>query len=191
MDTTFGGVLIAIKCSVEYKIIEKINFTGKLEWIAVEVSQETEPLLIVNVYRPRSKFMNQEDWKKFFSSIEILNTQFVICGDMNAQHSRWGSNVNENSTGVIIENLLLDLEVSVLNDGRSTRRLINRPQHLISVPDLVICSKELTLDMRWDVSKEHMESDHFPMIITWMKFIPFNRTFVRSRYNLNKLDNVK
>lgn len=125
-------------------------------------SGEIEYLLIVYVYRPPVKFMNQEDWKKFFTSIELLNMQFVICGDMNAQHSSWGSSMKENSTGIIIEKLLLDLEVITLNDGRAPRRLFNTFQLIISAPNLSICSKELALDMQWDVCAEHIESDHFP-----------------------------
>lgn len=42
--------------------------------------------------------------------------------------------------------------------------------------------------MKWEVSDEHMESDHYPIFVIWSNYTSFHKITIRSKFNLNKLD---
>lgn len=191
MDKTFGGVLIAIKKNIEFTIISDLRIPNQLEWTAIQIEQDNQPLVIFNIYRPPSRFIDLNGWKQFFNVALSLGKEFLVCGDFNAQNKLWGSTIQHNESGSIIETLLSDLDIDILNTGQATRKLINRPSHLISVPDLSICSKNLILEFEWEVNDERMDSDHYPIIITWIKYASFHKVSIRERINTTKVDWVK
>ena len=69
-----------------------------------------------------------------------LPRPFVVLGDINAHHTDWG-NRETDARGRLIWNILNDLKLSVINDGRPTG---------ISglAIDLTITSSDITLELQ-------------------------------------------
>ena len=101
---------------------------------------------ICSVYLPPSL-----KWRK--ADIEDLVNQLpppvLILGDFNAHSTSWGC-TNTDSKGKVIEDFLLQSNLSILNNGSST--YLHPGTGSTSAIDLSICQPSLFLDLSWSLS---------------------------------------
>lgn len=77
-----GGVAIYIKKHFLHKIIFKSDVSDPVEYLFVEVSDNTKTCLILCVYNPSASF----DLTRFFAAVNRYSSQYehiILCGDLN------------------------------------------------------------------------------------------------------------
>ena len=114
--------------------------------------------------------------------IDQLPLPIVLLGDFNAHCTKWGCAKND-SKGKTISDLLLQRNVTLLNDGSAT--YLHPGSGAQSAIDLSICDPSLYLDLFWRVHHDLCGSDHFPIIINSNKALP---TETRCSWKLSKAD---
>ena len=115
-------------------------------------------LTITNVYIPPKINIDKEIIRKSMSGKNHL-----ICGDLNAKNSTWGSPMND-ARGDVIGELLDELNLTVLNTGAGTR--INYDGSLSHL-DVAFASNNISHKMNWEIKDECWGSDHLPSEITF------------------------
>ena len=123
-------------------------------------------------------------WTK--NDLEDLITQLpppvVLLGDFNAHSTEWGCSKNI-SKGKMISDLMLQLSLSLLNDGSAT--YLHSGSGSQSAIDLSICDPSLYLDFSWKLHDDLCGSDHFPVIIHSDMAVP---SVTNSTWKLSKAD---
>ena len=84
-------------------------------------------------------------------------------GDFNAHSVSWGC-FNNDSKGKIIQDLVLQQNLSLMNNGSMT--YLSPASGVQSAIDLSICDPSLYLDFSWKTHPDLCGSDHFPIEIT-------------------------
>ena len=118
-------------------------------------------------------------------SIENLLHQlpppYILLGDFNAHHPLWGSQ-KHNPKGILIENILLNNNITLLNHKNPT--YIHPATGSLSSIDLTLCSPTIALNYTWSTEDDTHGNDHFPIIISSEQAV-FN---IRENWKLNKAD---
>ena len=148
------GTAILVHKTVKY---EQVQLQTTLQAVAVTLHIGKQ-YTICSLYLPHSVITRQE----IENLIRQLHKPFLILGDFNAKSPIWGETRSDNR-GKMIENVILNNNVSVLNNGRPTHYHIQNNSH--SVIDLSICSSDCFLDFNYRVLSDLHDSDHYPVII--------------------------
>lgn len=163
-----GGTAIFCRKQLDptYLILPWLETLG-IEYTAIlvhAINRNNKTLAILTIYKPSNLNLGRNKWKIFFNKLKDLNTEYqlLVCGDFNAQHPAWGSSIT-NSDGTSIANLLLSSDFICLNNDSVTRISVN--VNLSSVPDLTLCSIELSGGCTWSTLDDAMGSDHIPIHI--------------------------
>ena len=114
--------------------------------------------------------------------INQLPPSIVLLGDFNAHSTEWGCSKND-SKGKMISDLMLQCNLSLLNDGSAT--YLHPGSGSQSAIDLSICDPLLYLDLSWKVHEDLCGSDHFPIIIYSDRAMP---SVTNSTWKLSKAD---
>lgn len=158
----YGGVATMIKSSIKFQIIKNdINYsTMDTQCIIIKLNT----LNIINCYSNPNARRFEQDLTKIFSSIQ---GPMILMGDLNAHHILWGSN-NNNHKGNIINNLIDEYNLTIANDGSSTRMI--PPGSDPSPLDITLASQEVRHKLTWEVIPDCGYSDHYPtMTVLQMK----------------------
>ena len=91
--------------------------------------------------------------------IYSFNSPVLVVGDFNGWNSIWGSSYN-NDRGKLLKSLILDTELSVLNDKSPTHLSTRNTFFLI---DLSLCSIALLPLAYWKSFTDLHRSNHFPI----------------------------
>ena len=91
-----------------------------------------------------------------------LPRPFLIMGDMNARSAVW-NDAERKEKGRLFEEILLEEDVALLNDGAVTQYHSQTDSY--SVIDLTLCSPECMVDFSYSVDDELYDSDHYPVHI--------------------------
>src|SRR5688572_21885651 len=153
MQQTRGGLAILIKKGINFTILN-LDVIENIEIQGIKIKTETGYLDILNTYiSPTNKILKTQ-LEKIFPSKRSL-----IIGDFNAHNHSWGcTTVNER--GKILEEILIEKQLTVLNTGQPTRiPPVNFKN--VSVIDLAIVTRELALTCKHSVSNNNIGSDHF------------------------------
>ena len=152
------GVLLGVRQSVPHRPFQIADCPGGIA-VAAQVWSCGGWVLVVAVYG--SGVLDGRDWDDWLSS---LPRPLILCGDLNAHHSLWGSQ-RQNGRGAVIAASLGSQDLVALNDGTSTfvRWYGGRLQE--SVLDLALCSSELASQLRVAVSDDLRGSDHMPILV--------------------------
>ena len=110
----------------------------------------------------------------------------IICGDMNAKNSTWGSPTNDARDDVIGE-LIDELNLTVLNTGAGTR--INN-NGALSHLDVAFASNNISSKMNRGIKDECWGSDHLPTEITFNE-TPSVEQPIASKFKFKKADWTK
>lgn len=155
-----GGTAILIRNGIKYSTYSITNnCNNKIEACAIKTPFGNKSFYIVSCYKPPYIKVSYLEWQSFFSQ---FNEDFIICGDFNCHHTSWG-NPSCGNEGIILHDILTDLDICTLNDGKPTFH--NFSNNTKSAIDLsLVQSNNLSL-FSWDVLEDPWGSDHFPISI--------------------------
>ena len=119
-----------------------------------------------SLYLPPSAKWSKSDIEDL---IDQLPPPIVLLGDFNAHCTEWGCAKND-SKGKTISDLLLQRNLTLLNDGSAT--YLHPGSGAQSAMDLSICDPSLYLDLSWKVHHDLCGSDHISTIINSNKALP-------------------
>ena len=126
---------------------QEITLRTSLQAVAVRATC-FKTVTVCSIYLPPSL-----KWRK--ADIEDLFTQLpppvLLLGDFNAHNTSWGCN-NTDSKGKVIEDFLLQSNLSILNNGSST--YLHPGTGSTSAIDISICQPSLFLDLSWSAHED-------------------------------------
>ncbi|XP_075261750.1 uncharacterized protein LOC142353402 [Convolutriloba macropyga] len=146
-----------------YTTIDVTRQNGPADITAVQIHpRATEPITVINVYNPPPRWTEagDEDNSESNFDLELLPTPqtAIICGDFNADGS-WDPFQPEDRAGLEIDEWIVDMELTLLNDGAHTR--VNPASGGQSVPDISLCIANLEVDWK---TERGIGSDHLPIL---------------------------
>lgn len=111
------------------------------------------------------------------NTIKHDNRKEIWCTDFNAHNSLWESKHTDNN-GNVVQELLEEISLVCLNDGKGTRLDI----HSLSSLYLTLVSRNFVCSSEWNVDdNSSIGSDHFPILYS----INLN-VFAQERYKLKE-----
>ena len=110
-----GGAAILIKSSISYS---ELKTPKNVESLGIQIYSNVGKINIYNVYNPGID-INKEEYELFFRGD-------IICGDFNAHNPIWGSKLL-NKRGEVLEELFLQSECVIINNGQGTHIYICSP----------------------------------------------------------------
>lgn len=139
-DGWAGSALLVTK-STTFSQIPIPSHSPEFQIVAVK----TFGITLVSIYIPHP---NQSILSELQSLLSTLCPPFIIMGDFNCHHTLWGSQSTDTVSTYLLD-LLDDIDLCVLNDGSSTRRV--SPLQNPSCPDLTLASPTLVTKLTWQV----------------------------------------
>ena len=161
-----GGVLLLIHKEIQF---QQLQHQHDEEIIIIKLKQATkskQDITLVSYYNPPQRPINQQAIQ------DVLNSQsnVLIIGDLNAHHPYWLSK-NTNKSGEEIFKLVLDNQLSILNDDNPTYEPLHRPDYK-AILDLAICDEELSSQITSCQVSDEFRSDHLAVNITLKSSLP-------------------
>ena len=153
-DNHERGAAILIHGAYNYET-EQLN--TQLQACAVKIYLD-KVYTICSLYLPYIP-VSKHEIKHFMAQ---LPKPFMIMGDTNARSSIW-NNADRNEKGNRFEDILLETEVVLLNDG--TRINYRSQTNTTSLIDLTLCSPDCQLDFTYSVLEELYDNEHYSVHI--------------------------
>jgi len=150
-----GGSSILVKPSTPHR---QIKLQTGLQAIAIRATLG-KTITVCSIYLPPTMVFNSTDLENLIAQ---LPPPILLLGDFNAHSTLWGCSKTD-LRGKMIEDLLLKLNLSILNDGSNT--YLHPATGSSSAIDLSIASPSLYLDFSWELVTDLHGSDHFPICI--------------------------
>ena len=169
-----GGTGIIVRRSVNHRVVQ---LNSVLQACAVQIFT-TKWVTICSLYLEptlESRLQNgsgnpcQLELNDLQALIDQLPQPFILMGDFNAKHTLWGESCCDR-WGNLIEQLIDNNDITLMNDGSSTRH--DGVHNTNSAIDLTICSSSLTLDYQWSVDEDDHGSVHWPIHLNHVRNIP-------------------
>ena len=154
------GVALLINNNINYKELH-INVPNNIEAVAAQI-YSGKYYSVCSMYLSPNKNVTKTD---IMTIINQLPKPFLLLGDMNARHERWGDENPRvpNAKGAIFDELLLDQDIDLLNEDQNTHYSV---QHgTSSLIDLSLASADCFPDFECAVLPDRHGSDHYPIII--------------------------
>ena len=171
------GTAILIKNDIFH---QPINLNTNLQAAAAKVNIG-KIFTICSIYLPHIPCTKED----LITLINQLQPPFLLLGDFNAKSPIWGGRAvnSADARGRIIEELLLDLPISIINDESPTHYHIQTNTY--STIDLSICSSDCIDNFNYSVNESRYGSDHYPIHLKPINYnhIPYNGPL---RYNFKK-----
>ena len=155
---------------------ETIILNTNLQAVAVRIFLDRW-YTICCIYLPFVPFTENE----INDLISQLPRPFLLLGDFNSRSQVWGDTVT-NPRGNIIERVILNNEISILNNNDPTHYHIQTGTH--SIIDLSFCSSQSMLDFTFNTIKDLHGSDHYPIALTLQR--PTYEHTYPERYKVEK-----
>lgn len=149
-----GGVAIAVNKNINHKFISPFP-TKHMENIAIEVTINNTPTLVVAAYSPKYH-------KDFENDIQLMSsstTQSLIFGDFNAKHYSWNCN-KTNKAGNILYKLQQNNSFMVFHTAEHTHH--PHSGHSPSTIDLVLANVNFHFELT--ALSGYLSSDHNPIV---------------------------
>ena len=173
--TIHGGTAILVKSTLPH---QQITLRTSLQAVAIRATC-FKTITVCSIYLPPSLKWTKADIEDLLNQ---LPSPVLLLGDFNAHSRSWGCN-NTDNKGKIIEDLVLQSNLSVLNNGCST--YLHPGTGSTSAIDISICQPNLFMDLNWKVHEDLCGSDHFPLLIQSNQSSP---SFTKSSWKLSKAD---
>ncbi len=153
-----GGVAILVKEEIKHSLIECHNLTG--EFIAINVEHGKTIFNFVTLYNPPNVVLD----KNIIINLINKEEELILVGDINACAESLGCKRN-NDSGRVLEELLLEEEITVCNDSSPTYFTFKPENGYSEILDLVIASTNFSNRVnRFQVLADYtMGSDHCPI----------------------------
>ncbi|HBK71542.1 MAG TPA: hypothetical protein DDZ39_07810, partial [Flavobacteriaceae bacterium] len=115
----------------------------------------------INALLTTKPFQNPVNSKYLEKYLKIQCDNQILLGDLNAKSQTWGANTLD-AKGEQIENLLLDQNLFIINNGKPT--YLSKTHKTLSHLDITAVNHSIVKLCKWDVL-ENCISDHFPIMI--------------------------
>ena len=132
---------------------------------------------LCSIYLPYVPLRKQEVTRLF----QELPRPLTVIGDINTKSPIWGDTVRNNK-GNIFEEILLETDVVVVNDGTATH--YDRRTNTYSVIDLTIYSPDCQIEFTYKVLDQIYDSDHYSIHLE-----PTNNNILPAK--INKFNTAK
>lgn len=175
-----GGVAILVSSSIPFaQSNTNINIDWRVQYLGISIKN----LSIFTAYCPPDIHLTRENIQEF---MDKWTNRSIFLGDLNGQHSNWGSSRN-NHTGKNILAKCSENDILIANDGSATR--ITPPNQGKSCPDITLMTAELGPNISWEIVDSPGMSDHFPTRV-FINSNLFTQTVHNpiSRWNTKKAD---
>lgn len=158
-----GGVAIGIRDTIPFTRIEyPPDSTPNLAICGITVPTPKGEFDIYCLYKRPQIFVSEQEWNVLFNHRHNGYAK-IIGGDFNCHSEIWGSGSNCR-VGDTLLLALADSYLTPLNDGSITK--VTRPNKRRSAVDITLASTNIALQCQWQVLKDTMGSDHYPISIT-------------------------
>lgn len=175
----YGGIAIMIKQHISYQVTNINNNTLNPNIQLQTIFLPQVNLHILNIYCPSQHLIQKQNW---INLIQPINKPLLIMGDINCNHTAWGSSLDTQNGKNIIQSLET-LDLIFLNDGSPTR--LSPPGQNISVVDIALISSSISHISSWETIPDTGSSDHYPTICT-IGLPPPNQYTIQKKRNLRK-----
>lgn len=169
-DERGGGVLIAIRKDIHFKILD-IN-TSAIETVGIEILNAAQPVHIIAVYFPGVH--RGSTWTTFKRDINTLvrrTVPFFVAGDLNARHRQWNC-LRANKAGNILASRASSSDFFI--HAPLTHSYHPKGGRRPSTLDLVLSNN--FVDMSSLTVVNDLSSDHLPVRFDVNISVPFNQT---------------
>ena len=189
-DNKGGGVAFLVYNKVLFQEVtapDSLKDDPHLDEVTISINNDkNKPLFIRNVYIPPASSCNQGYIPPVEKLTDGLGDSTLILGDINAHHSMWYTEDEEDGRGRQVAAWISDSDLGILNEDLPTRVTATTS----TAPDLSISSADCLPTCTWTVDTA-LGSDHSPILIkmsTEISKVPAqNKTFI----NFNKADWTK
>ena len=151
-----GGVSLLVRDDL---IQAEIELNTPLQAVAARVTLYGKAISAVSLYLPPQHHVTRQ---QLTALINQIPHPVLLLGDLNAHNPIWGGQ-SRNPKGRLVEQLTLEHDLIIFNDGRPTR--VSPASNTKSSIDLCIGHQQLGLDYRWDVLDDTHGSDHYPTVL--------------------------
>ena len=174
-----GGTAILIRNEIRHR---KIKLNTNIEATAVRVEFNGRFITLCNLYLSPSEHFSYQELDNFFQQ---LKSPLIIVGDFNAYSEQWGDRP-ANRRGKVIERIIENRNLLLLNSHQNTHFHIQAKTE--SAIDLSLCTRNLFVDLTWEVINDLYTSDHFPIKISSnrVEFFEEKQRWSFGRANWNK-----
>ncbi|CAH2221497.1 jg1323, partial [Pararge aegeria aegeria] len=177
-DDGYAGSAILIKRSLAYTSISLPLHSRQFNAVAVRSLN----ISILSIYIPHPNSSLISELKSVLSSIP---SPVLVLGDFNAHHTFWGSHSCDGFATLLVD-LFDELNICVLNDGTSTRRVYPNQNPRTAV-DLSLCSPSLASLSSWSILPSTHGSDHYPILLSIaQRSIPVAKANPLLKYKVNR-----
>ena len=154
-DRKGGGVATFIQQSIPYERL--LNIPNEIEGITIKVKLIDTDVTITNLYIPPAHPTDAEVLKPIFKVNNL-----ILCGDLNAKNTLWGSTGND-ARGRLLEEILDEANATVLNTGAGTR--LGRDGTYSHI-DVAFATGRIAMKSQWSLLEDdEWGSDHRPTMI--------------------------
>jgi len=152
-----------------------------IESQTITIPSKSFNLQIRNIYIPPTSCCAQGYEPHIDSLFEDLNATSLIVGDVNAHHSSWFSDDNDDTRGRVLVESIAEHEFGVLNEDLPTRAQSN------TAPDLTLASSSLLSEANWRTDVK-LSSDHLPIMISLTSEMSKQKSEHKKYINFAKAD---
>lgn len=118
---TGGGLLIAIRNNIAYKLFEISQILRQVaEIIGLTITNTKPQLHVYSVYRPPGAYLSLTEWN-MITSLTQSNINSLLIGDRNAHNLTWTCSKND-LNGERLMNSLTDYNIILHNPDSITRK---------------------------------------------------------------------
>ena len=156
-DDRERGVALLISKDLNYEEVQ-LNHSVNIEAVAAKIYLGRY-YTICSLYISPSQSINSDE---IVQLLDQLPKPFLLLGDMNAHHNRWGETTNC-QRGVVFEKLLIEEDIALLNEDSKTHYSIQYGTS--SLIDLSIASIDCFPDFNCEVLEYLHGSDHYPITV--------------------------
>ena len=157
------GVALLVHKTLPYT---RININTTLEAVAISVPGNKRYTICSIYLSPNTNISRNQ----ILDVLSQLPKPFLLLGDFNAKHARWDKLNPADQRGKILEKILVEEPIDILNSVAPTHYHIQTGS--LSTIDLSLCSIEALTDFRWHIDEHLHSSDHYPIYLTSVDFIP-------------------
>ena len=136
--------------------------------IAIQTNRGGRELRICSMYLSPNIPISLPDLTNLIEQLSPHNLPhpLIILGDFNARSEYWHDSIN-NSRGNQILDFILNSDLQVLNDDSPTH--FNLTHGCQTNIDLSLCTRNLAPDLFWRTHPDLCSSDHYPILIYFLK----------------------
>jgi len=170
-----GGLISYIRTSLTFERIKDEAKNGtEISSFSVKMSKN-KWIKFTNLYCPPTSSTSFTNQLELALPIIPTASNAIICGDFNAHSTLWDDHAASDERGSQIEDWLIEIELTVLNDNAPTR--INPATGGLSSPNVTLCGTNWSHKTTWTTEDGMGKSDHNPIVIEMHSEVSHNPVF--------------